>query len=219
MTTIRRLTDSGWELHTDVGAIVFDLGEFTPGDVVSSGVVAAVTTHQHSDHCDPRKLAALDVPVWAPGDTRTALESAGVRRVHTLAAGVLMKVTSVEVTGWPVDHGRVSAPIENFGVTVLTASGVRIWHAGDIAIDTLPRPLGEFDVVLVPIGDRYVMSPAVAHAYVASLGHRGIVVPLHYEYNPTAVGDWLRTARGIKPVVLACGETLDLDGVTRHDRA
>jgi phosphoribosyl 1,2-cyclic phosphodiesterase len=52
MTTLTRLTDSGFVLTDDTIDIVFDLGEYCDTAALAGiSADAAVYSHQHSDHC------------------------------------------------------------------------------------------------------------------------------------------------------------------------
>lgn len=178
------LTDAAVEITTPEGIVVLDLGEYTPAELVSPGVLAAVSSHQHSDHCDRPALATLGIPVWAPADTVPLLMADGVSVATALVPGKPARIApSLTVTAYPVRHGLNSKPIDNYGLLV-EVDGFRIWHCGDIGVDTTPHPPGRLDLVLVPVGGTYVFDAEAAAAYVDALGHGGEVVPIHYDYAP-----------------------------------
>ena len=183
-TTLRYLTDAAFEITTGEGVLVIDLGEFTPIELLSPGIVGAIITHQHSDHCDRAKLAKLAIPVWAPADTVPLLSADGVKETRTLLAGSPMKITeSTTVTPIPVRHGPHAKPFVNFGL-VIEINGQRIWHTGALGMDNEPHPTGPFDLVAFGIGGTYIFDAEAAGAYLDALGHEGTAIAMHWDYAP-----------------------------------
>lgn len=179
---LRYLTDAAWEIYTEEGTVIIDLGEFTPKDLLAPGLAAAICSHQHSDHCDRPKLSELGVPVWAPADTVPLLKADGVMTAHALTVGVPVKVTeTLAVTALPVSHGPNAKPIDNFGL-MIEVDGWRIWHTGDLGADTEPRPEGPIDLVMIGIGGTYVLDSEGAAAYLSSLEHNGPAIGMHFDY-------------------------------------
>lgn len=89
---------------------------------------------------------------------------------------------------------------EAVGFVVQLENGKRIYHAGDTALFSDMRLIGELhrpDVAFLPIGGHYTMDPAAAARAVELLGTT-TVVPLHYGTFPVLAGtpDQLREELG-----------------------
>lgn len=213
-TQLRYLTDAAFEITTPEGIVLIDCSEYTPPALMSSGVIAAVSSHQHADHCDRRRLAQLGVPVWAPADTVPLLEADGVRSASVLSARSAAQVSaSLRVTAVPVSHGSNANHVMNFGL-IIEVNGWRIWYTGDIGSDTEPHPGGEFDLVIVCAGGTYVFSPDEAATYLDRLGHKGPALGVHFDYAPSMSERFLEGGEGAAwwPLVLPSGGTYHLGG-------
>jgi L-ascorbate metabolism protein UlaG (beta-lactamase superfamily) len=99
---------------------------------------------------------------------------------------------------------------------VLQTEGKTIYHAGDTALFSDMRLIGEdasVDLALLPIGEQFTMGPKDAAKAVEFLAPRR-VVPIHYGTFPPLVGDpqeFARLAKGMGAEihVLRPGESLD----------
>jgi L-ascorbate metabolism protein UlaG (beta-lactamase superfamily) len=99
---------------------------------------------------------------------------------------------------------------------VLETEGKTIYHAGDTALFSDMRLIGEdapIDLALLPIGDYYTMGPKDAAKAVEFLQPRN-VVPIHYGTSPAINSDPLEFAKlaqgkGGKVHILPPGGTLD----------
>ena len=72
------------------------------------------------------------------------------------------------------------------GGILFTAAGKTIYHAGDTALFSDMKLIGErhpVDVLFIPIGDNFTMGPEDA-AYAVSLIKPKVVVPIHYNTFP-----------------------------------
>lgn len=98
------------------------------------------------------------------------------------------------------------------GLVVRTA-GIAIYHAGDTALFSDMKLIGELhrpDVAILPVGDRYTMGPA--HATIAAewIGAR-TVIPCHYDtWPPIEVDLSLLKPRDIRVRALKPGESLEV---------
>jgi L-ascorbate metabolism protein UlaG (beta-lactamase superfamily) len=70
-------------------------------------------------------------------------------------------------------------------------NGFRIWHMGDTAVFGDMRLIGEMyhpDVVLMPIGNHFVMSPQDAAMAVRDMIKPRYAIPIHYGTTPQLRG-------------------------------
>ena len=158
-----------------------------------------LVTHAHYDHIgDCVEVGkATGAEVHAVFETVMWLGSKGLSKFQpmniggTVAAGGI-KVTMVHANhscgisdGDQILYGGVAA-----GYVVELEDGFKIYHAGDTGVFGDMRLIGEIyqpDIALLPIGDRFVMSPREA-AYAAKLLGVGTVVPIHYATFPLLTG-------------------------------
>jgi len=137
-----------------------------------------VVTHDHYDHANvegvagsPTVLRGLDSDGrWADVD-----ESVGDVRIRTVGTW------HDEVRG--AKRGRNS-------LVVLEMGGLRVVHAGDLGhvlTDDQVRAVGPVDVLLMPAGGVYTLSPTEAREVVRQLAPRRMVVPIHYQTEPLTI--------------------------------
>jgi len=91
---------------------------------------------------------------------------------------------------------------EPAGFVIEMENGFRIYHAGDTAVFSDMRLIGELyrpDIALLPIGGHYTMGPREAAMAVEFLGVKH-VLPIHYGTFPILAGtpDQLRTELGAR---------------------
>jgi L-ascorbate metabolism protein UlaG (beta-lactamase superfamily) len=136
---------------------------------------AVVVTHNHYDHANvdgvagsPVVLRGLDeAGEWADVD-----ETVGDVRIRTVGTW------HDEVRG--AKRGRNS-------VVVMDLGGLNVVHAGDLGhvlSDAQVRAVGPVDVLLLPVGGVYTVSPAEAREVVRQLAPRRMVVPIHFQTEP-----------------------------------
>src|SRR5580704_5273654 len=114
------------------------------------------------------------------------------------------------------DGGRPLYLGEAAGV-VLETEGKTIYHAGDTALFSDMRLIGEdakLDLALLPIGEHFTMGPKDAAKAVEFLAPKR-VVPIHYATFPPLVGDpkefaKLAEGKGAKIVILQPGESVEV---------
>ncbi len=182
-------------------------------------------THGHSDHVGDS--VAISKRTGAPIITTFELASwLGAKGVATVA---------MNHGGWcKFPFGRVrftvafhsSSEIEEGGRPlylgepagcVLETEGRTIYHAGDTALFSDMRLIGEdapIDLALLPIGDHFTMGPKDAARAVQFLAPKR-VVPIHYGTFPPLVGDPQDFARfaegtGTEVCLLQPGESLEM---------
>ncbi len=172
-----------------------DFGRDVPGHIVESCEVdALVCSHSHPDHLHVPHAERLGVPTFAAAEAAQAFEAAGLVG-ESLQAGSKFSISGMDFEAFTVDHGHISAPIVNLGFHVVV-DGRSLWYTGDIALDTLPRPEGPFDVVLLPVGGRKVFDARRAIDYLVALDHRGLAVPLHFDTGPAQLVEFVELSRG-----------------------
>ena len=137
---ITKYTHSCVRLEHAGGTLVIDPGSWSEPEALD-GADAVLVTHEHGDHADPRRLAALSVPVYAPTTARVpGLDTVGV------AAGEEFTAAGFTVTA----HGGSHAPTyggrpdcANLGYLVDGA----LYHPGD----ALHVPAEPVETLLVPL--------------------------------------------------------------------
>lgn len=166
-----------------------------------------LVTHAHGDHVGDGPTLAREhqVPLYGPpglNDTLTALgelpkelsprfNKGGV--IEPLGPGIRIIMTRAEHSSeyrWTnpaTGKQEIHVGGEPAGFIVELENGLRIYHMGDTGLFGDMRFIGEYykpDLVLIPVGGHYVMSPAdAAHATRAYLKPR-YAVPMHYGTNP-----------------------------------
>lgn len=191
-----------------------------------------LVTHGHFDHMgDAVAIASRLRPAWPcmhemslwlarrlPGgaDAATGMNKGGTVEV----AGLRVTMTTADHSAgdWNPDGGVPLYLGEPAGFVIEMENGFRIYHAGDTAVFSDLRLIGELyrpDIALLPIGGHFTMGPREAALAVEFLGVKH-VLPIHYGTFPILTGtpDQLRdelAARGLTDVevhALAPGDSL-----------
>jgi L-ascorbate metabolism protein UlaG (beta-lactamase superfamily) len=118
--------------------------------------------------------------------------------------------STIEAGGRPLYLGEAAG-------VVLQTEGKTIYHAGDTALFSDMRLIGEdapIDLALLPIGEHFTMGPKDAAKAVGFLAPKR-VIPIHYGTFPPLVGDPQEFARlaketGAEVSVLRPGEAVEL---------
>ncbi|HEX5117072.1 MAG TPA: MBL fold metallo-hydrolase [Pseudonocardiaceae bacterium] len=131
--------------------LVLDPGTMT-GEEALAAASAALVTHEHADHFDPRKLkAALDADpgfeVWTNASVARQLD--GGPRVHVVGAGDEFTAAGLTVRVHGEWHAEVHQDIPRVGnIGFLVASpGGPVFHPGD-AFTVPDEPVG---TLLLPV--------------------------------------------------------------------
>lgn len=185
-----------------------------------------LVTHGHYDHIgdcvDVAKATGADV--HAVFETALWLGSKGIQNAQPINKGGTHAIGGVKITMVHADHScgikdgdQIIYGGEAAGYILELEDGFKIYHAGDTAVFGDMRLIGEIyqpDLALLPIGDRFVMSPREA-AYAAKLLQVSDIIPIHYATFPQLTGtpeafraelDKLEVRADVK--VLEPGETL-----------
>lgn len=180
-------------------------------------------THGHNDHVgDTVELAKKnDALVVAPNELADYLSWQGVR-VHNMHIGGAFSFDFGKVKYTQAFHGS-SYVTENQqiiytgmpGGILFTAEGKTIYHAGDTALFSDMKLIGErhpIDLAFIPIGDNFTMGPEDAAEAVRFLNPK-TVVPIHYntfpviEQDPKAFEEQVTNA---EVRILQAGDSIEL---------
>lgn len=182
-------------------------------------------THGHSDHfADCISLAEQHQPdIVTMHEIAQYLSRKGVQKVHGMNKGGTMSLHGVNVTMVNAVHsssireGDVLIHAgDPCGFVVEFPGGARVYHAGDTAVHSDMKLIGEIyrpEISVLPIGDLYTMSPLEASVAARMLGSR-YVVPIHHSTfpaltgTPAALRDRLRDRSDIEVLELKPGETV-----------
>lgn len=131
------------------------------------GVDVLLITHDHLDHLDERALPAIaaaspNAVILVPDEIVERVTELGVERarVRGLPSDGRAEIGAVRVDAVPACHGEGIGDAYRLGPFlgyVVSASGVRVYHAGDtIVFDGLVERLQEIgvDLALLPINGR-----------------------------------------------------------------
>lgn len=183
-------------------------------------------THGHGDHmADAVTLGKKHKPtVVCNYEIHLFLLRKGVGTTSPMNKGGTQEVAGIKFTMVHATHssgiedgGQIVYGGEPCGYVITLEDGTRIYHAGDTAVHSDMALIGEIyqpEIVLLPIGDLYTMSPREA-AYAARMLKPKYIVPIHYGTSPQLTGtpDMLReelASRKVTAEVIALrpGESL-----------
>ena len=187
------------KIETQGKTILFD--PFINGNDLTDLVVdevkpdVIILTHGHNDHVgDTVELAKKhDALVIANADLATVLSWQGVERIHSMNIGGAYEFEFGKVKMTPALHGSGYTTVDNQlmycgqppGI-LFTAEGKTVYHAGDTALYSDMKLIGErhpIDVAFVPIGDNFTMGPEDAALAIQFLQAK-LAVPIHYDTFP-----------------------------------
>ena len=182
-------------------------------------------THGHFDHIadaidlakqhTPRTLAVYEICGWlekkgVPGPT-------GMGRGGTVDVdGIRCTLVQAFHTSSIMDGDQVIYGGEPCGFVVQFENGFTIYHAGDTNVFGDMKIIADLyqpELVMLPIGDLYTMSPKEA-AYACRLLNPKWVIPIHYGTFPALTGtpeqlrELTKEMKGMEVVALKPGETL-----------
>lgn len=151
-------------------------------------------THGHNDHVgDTVEIAkASDALVVAPNELAVYLGWQGLN-THPMHIGGARQFDFGKVKFTQAFHGSSYTTADNEIIytgmpagILFTAEGKTIYHAGDTALFSDMKLIGErhpVDVLFIPIGDNFTMGPEDA-AIAAKFLNAKTVVPIHYNTFP-----------------------------------
>jgi L-ascorbate metabolism protein UlaG (beta-lactamase superfamily) len=146
-------------LEKDGKVLLIDPGSFSE-DAAFEKADAILVTHEHQDHLDVDRIAALDVPVYTNAGVAAQLTALG-ERVQVVAGGQSFEAAGFSVSAYGKDHAVIlpewGVPCENIGFLVDDA----VYHPGD----SFTQPDRAVHTNLVPIsGPWFALPPAVEYA-------------------------------------------------------
>lgn len=183
-------------------------------------------THAHFDHIGdavsigkeygPKVVGIFETCVW--------VNSKGVEGIMPMNKGGTQGVDGIKFTmvhavhscGIKEDDGKIIYGGEAAGYVIEFENGFKIYHAGDTALFSDMKLIAEIykpELVMIPIGDHFTMSPVEA-AYACRFLSPKYVIPMHYGTfpvltgTPTQLGELTRDITGMEVIALKPGETL-----------
>jgi L-ascorbate metabolism protein UlaG (beta-lactamase superfamily) len=156
-------------------------------------------THGHFDHIgdaveiskkhNPIVVGIYELCAW--------LEKKGVQQTSAMNKGGTQQVGDIKVT---MVHAIHSCGIQDgddivyggeaCGYVIEFENGLKIYHAGDTTVFsdmTIIRELYHPEIVMLPIGDHFTMSPREA-TYACGLLRPKLVIPMHFGTFPVLAG-------------------------------
>jgi L-ascorbate metabolism protein UlaG (beta-lactamase superfamily) len=179
-------------------------------------------THGHFDHIGDAVDIAREHDSLVVGIFELCgwMEKKGVARTSPMNKGGSQTVGDIKVTMVHADHScgirdgdEVVYGGEACGYVIEFDNGVRIYHAGDTAVFgdmAIIRELYAPEIAMLPIGDRFVMSPREA-AYACKLLKPQTVIPMHYGTFPELTGtpaDLRKLVKDVEIVEMIPGSTV-----------
>jgi L-ascorbate metabolism protein UlaG (beta-lactamase superfamily) len=179
-------------------------------------------THGHFDHIgDAVELAKKHKPtVVCIADMAHWLGKKGVENISGMNKGGTQTVDDIRVTMVHADHScgiqdgdQIIYGGEAAGYVIQFSNGIKIYHAGDTNVFgdmAIIRDLYAPEIVMLPIGDHYTMSPREA-AYAVNLLKPMTVIPMHFGTFPILVGkpgELQKLVPGVEVVEMKPGVTV-----------
>lgn len=180
-------------------------------------------THGHFDHIgDAVKLAKKYNPVVVGVfELCMWMQKKGAKQIAPMNKGGSQMVGDVMVTMVHADHscgiqeddGSIIYGGEACGYVLEFENGVKMYHAGDTNVFGDMRIIHELyepEIVMLPVGDVFTMSPREA-AYACGLLHPKTVIPMHFGTFPLLKGhpnQLKKLVEGVEIVEMTPGETI-----------
>jgi len=158
-----------------------------------------LVTHAHYDHIGDCVEVGKETgaEIHAVFETVSWLGTKGLKSFQPMNKGGTVAAGGLKVTMVHADHScgitdgdQIIYGGEAAGYIIELENGYKIYHAGDTAVFGDMRLISEIyqpDLALLPIGDRFVMSPREA-AYAAHLLDVPAIVPIHFATFPLLTG-------------------------------
>ena len=180
-------------------------------------------THGHADHLgDAEDIARrTGSPVLAVAEVARFLDRRSVRS-EGMNIGGSLRMADVLFTMTPAVHSseiNLTDPPTPGGEAAgfVIDDGIRIYHAGDTALFSDMRLIGDLyrpDVALLPIGGRYTMGPREA-AIATSWIRPHLAIPMHYNTwprirkDPAEFRDLVETLCDSEVVIMGAGDAVE----------
>lgn len=190
-----------------------------------SKVDVMLCTHGHFDHIgDAVEIAKKHNPaVVGIFELCTWMQKKGVQNTSAMNKGGTQTVGDIKVTMVHAVHScgiqdgdEIVYGGEACGYVIEFENGVKIYHAGDTNVFsdmTIIRELYQPEIVMLPIGDHFTMSPREA-TYAAGLLRPKVVIPMHFGTFPLLHGSPSELRENLQPMgidvlELKPGETIE----------
>jgi L-ascorbate metabolism protein UlaG (beta-lactamase superfamily) len=171
-----------------------------------------LVTHGHADHfADAPELARMhNAPMWAPAGLNQSMQTLGILpanlapRMNKGGTALPFGPQGIKITQVHAEHssevvwknpatGKDELLIggEPVGYIIELENGFKIYHMGDTGLFGDMKLIGERykpDVVLIPIGNHFVMSPEDAAFATREWLKPKVAVPMHYGTIPLLRG-------------------------------
>lgn len=191
------------------------------GKTVGDDCDIVAITHGHSDHMgETVKLRKKTVCIneIAKYLLNLGIPAEGMNIGGTInVEGVVFTMTQAVHSSW-LDEGVMGCNGGAAAGYVITLDGTRVYHAGDTALFSDMKLIGEIycpDVALLPIGGRFTMGPDEAMMAAQFIG-APLVIPVHYNTWPKITQDpgkfksAIERTTDMKVAVPEPGEPIDL---------
>ena len=190
-------------------------------DKTVTKVDALFCTHGHQDHIgDAVVIAKQHNPVIVGiYELCSWLKKKGAQQISPMNKGGTQTVAGVRITMVHADHSCGILDVDEIiyggeavGYVMEFENGVKIYHAGDTNVFgdmAIIRDLYAPEIVMLPIGDLFTMSPREA-AYACKLLKPKFVIPMHFGTFPSLTGrpgDLQKLAPEVKVVEMTPGVT------------
>jgi L-ascorbate metabolism protein UlaG (beta-lactamase superfamily) len=196
-----------------------------------------LVTHAHGDHLGdgPDLAKKYNAPLWGPAGLGQSLQTLGVLppplaprmgKGGTITPFPNVKITQVHAEHssellWhnpATDKDETHVGGEPVGYVIELENGMRIYHMGDTGIFGDMRLIAERykpDLVMLPIGGHFVMSPEDAAWVTREIFKPRHAIPMHYGTNPFLKGtpeEYIKALGQTSTVVhdMKPGDTIEL---------
>jgi len=164
-----------------------------------------LVTHAHGDHLgDAPDLAKKHkVPMWGPAGMNQSLLTLGVMPAELVPrmnkSGTINPFPGVKITQthaehssellWPNAQGKPETLVggEPVGFIIELENGFKIYHMGDTGLFSDMKLIADYykpDLVMIPIGGHFVLSPRDAAYATKEWLKPKHAIPMHYGTNP-----------------------------------